>query len=429
MKQTTKTNRISLSGLWLTVVLLVILILATLALLGSFIAGFVQGDPNVIEVIADSNALGKEYGDKLPAGAMPNMETEDTTAKWETETSVDLFKTAYTGPDGSITVQSSNGDKLIAPGTSNTYSFTLKNTGNISLDYTLVLEGVFKLANKDIPMFVRLSQDGRWIIGGSEEWIRVDEMNELVESSTLPRGETTTYLFEWMWPYEMDEDTEILVGDILDTILVSNQTDAELGNVSIGVDTEFLLNIDITSEISAGAIAEFDDGDSVLARYILVCSLLALMLSSGIWLIILLLTRRNIYFTGMVAPSVPGTVTLDRVDCALSFGRFTFPKAKLGKHTLTINGVEMTIRFKHSRKVQGLAIVGDTVTMDSKICAVELYFMGTAINPAQWAAIDKEHNVYTPAGVVPAVAKKNRTPGGLTVDENGSYGVEELLHV
>ncbi len=424
MGQTKKYNRISLSGLWLTVVLLVILILATLALLGSFISGFVQGEPNIIEVMADSNAMEKEYDDDFPGGALPDME-----ASWETETSVDLFKSAYTGPDGSITVESANGDKLIAPGTSNTYSFTLKNTGNIDLDCTLVLEGVFKLANRDIPMFVRLSEDGRWIMGGSEEWIHVDEMNELVESNTLPRGEATTYLFEWMWPYELDDDTDILLGDILDSMLSPDGNDTELGSGSIGVDTKFLLNIRVTSEISAGATAEFDDGDSVLAKFIFVCSMFGLILGSGIWLIILLFLRRNIYFTGMVTPPVPGAVMLDKADCALSFGRFTFPKAKLGKHTLTINGVEMTIRFKHSRKVQGLAIVGDTVTMGSNIRAVELYFMGTAVNPVQWAAIDKEHNVHTPAGVVPAVNKKNRTPGGLTVDENGSYGVEELVHV
>ncbi len=424
MGQTPKNNRISLSGLWLTVVLLVILILATLALLGSFISGFVQGDPNVIEVMADSSAMEKEYADDFPGGALPDME-----ASWETETSVDLFKNAYTGPDGSITVESANGDKLIAPGTSNTYSFTLKNTGNIALDYTLVLDGVFKLANRDIPMFVRLSEDGRWIIGGSEEWIHVDEMNELMESSTLPRGESTAYLFEWMWPYEMDEDTEILVGDVLDTFLASNQNDTELGNVSIGVDTEFLLNIDITSEISAGAIAEFDDGDPVLPRYILVCTLLGLMLGSGLWLLLLLLLRRNIYFTGLVTPPVPGTVTMDKKDVEIAAGRFTFPKTKLGKHTLTINGMEMTIRFKHSSKVQGLAIVGDTVTMGRKIRAVELYFMGAAINPVQWAAIDKKKNVYTPVGMVPPINDKNRTPGGLTVDEDGKYGAEELLHV
>ncbi len=433
MAQPKKLNRISLSGLWLTVVLLVILILATLALLGSFISGYIQGDPNVIEVMADSNDMEKEYDDDFPGGALPDMEAEDAKVKWETETSVDLFKTAYTGPDGSITVESANGEKVIAPGTSNTYYFTLKNTGNISLDYTLVLEGVFKLADKDIPMFVRLNQDGTWIMGNEDSWLHVDEMNEVSETNTLPRGESTVYEFEWMWPYEMDDDTDILLGDILDTILASNQNDTELGNVTVGVDTEFLLNIEVSSEITPGAVAEFPDGDPVLPRYILVCSMLAMMLGSGLWLLILLFLRRNIYFTGLVTPPVPGTVTMDKKDSELSAGRFIFPQTRLGKRKLTLVGGELTLRFKYNKDTQGLSIRQEqnemVILMGKKIRAVELYFMGSAINPVQWAAIDKEHNVYTPLGIVPPINDKNRTPGGLTVDEDGKYGVEELLHV
>ncbi len=425
MAQTKKLNRISLSGLWLTVVLLVILILATMTLLGSFIMGYVGGEPNVIEVMADSAALKKEYGEDFPAGALPEL-SGDGVASWETETSVDLFKTAYTGPDGTITVESSNGDKLIAPGTSNTYYFTLKNTGNIALDYTLILEGVFKLADKDIPMFVRLSQDNAWIMGGADSWIHVDEMKEVIESDTLPRGASCTYLFEWMWPYEMDNETDMLLGDILDTLIASDENDTELGNVALAVDTQFMLNIEVDSMIAVGAYAEFENGVPVWPRFILVCSMAGLMLASGLWLLILLFIRRNIYFTGLVTPPVPGTVTMDKKDCELSLGRFTFEKTHLGKHKLKLVGIERTIRFKYNKKVVGLSITNKNdetiVLMGRKIRAVEMYFMGGTPNPLQWAAIDKKHNVYTPAGMIPAVDKANRTPGGLTVDKKGRYG-------
>ncbi len=422
MGQTKKLNRISLPGLWLTVVLLIILILATLTLLGSFIMGYVGGEPNVIEVMADSSVVAQMYGDEsLPGGALPEME-----ASWETETSVDLFKTAYTGPDGTITVESSNGDKVIAPGTSNTYYFTLKNTGNIALDYTLILEGVFKLADKDIPMFVRLSRDNDWIMGSADSWIHVDEMKEILESDTLPRGKSATYLFEWMWPYEMDDETDILVGDLLDTLIASDANDTELGDLYFDVDSQFVLNIEINSMITAGAFAEFADGAPIMPRFVLACTMSGLILGSGLWLLILLFVRRNIYFTGLLTPPAPGTVTLGKKDRELSMGRFTFEKTHLGKHKLTLVGSERTIRFKYNKKVVGLAITNKNdetvVLMGRKIRAVEMYFMGGTPNPLQWAAIDKKHNVYTPAGMIPAVDKANRTPGGLTVDKKGRYG-------
>lgn len=433
MEQKKTYNRISLSGLWLTVVLLAVLILATLALLASFILGYVEGDPNIIELMCDSGAMDDVYGD-IPPGAVPGMEAEDTQVRWEVETSVDLFKTVYTGPDGAITVESADGSKLIAPGTSNSYEFTLKNTGNIALDYTLMLEGVFRLENKDIPMFVRLSRDGEWIMGGKDRWIHVDEMNDTSEGNTLPRGETAVYQFEWMWPYEMDDQTDILIGDILDTLLASDQRDTELGVASVDVDTDFCLNVTVTSEIAAGAIAEFDDGAPVLSRYILVCILAGLMLGSLLWLIILLLLRRNIFFTGLVQPPVPGTVRLDKKNAPLALGRFVFEKTRLGKHTLAVPGGEMTIRFKYSRKVQGLTILRKSdetvIHMGTNVRAVELYFLGAVVNGVQWAAIDKNSNVYTQLGMVPAVGKKNRTPGGLLVDEDGKFTVEEaLVHV
>ncbi len=435
MKQTTKQNRISLSGLWLTVALLVILILASLTLLGALAVGYAKGEPNVIELVADSRAMEQEYDDDFPAGALPEMEAEDHQVQWETETSVDLFKTAYTGPDGSVTVESAAGDKLIAPGTSNTYSFTLRNTGNIDLDYSMVLDGVFRLADKDIPMFVRLSRDGEWIMGGEESWLHVNEMQQMEEADTLPRGESTVYLFEWMWPYELDEETDMLVGDILDTLIASDSHDTELGSVQLEVDTRFELNIGVTSEISAGAVAEFASGKPVLPRYILVTAMACLIAGSGIWLLLLLFLRRNIWFTALVTPPVPGTVTLDRDETQLAEGRFTFEKTRLGKRKLTLAGVGTVIRFRYRGKVQGLSVLPGpketVVSMGRGVRAVELYFTGSAVNPVQWAAIDRKRNVYTPIGVTPPVNNQNCTPGGLMVDEDGHYGVtvRERPHV
>ncbi len=431
MKQTQKKQKINASGIWLTVALLVILILASTVLLASFIKGYVAGEKNVISLIADGAAMGGQYDDKqFPAGAQPDME-----ASWETETSVDLFKNAYTGPDGTVTVESANAEKVIAPGTGNIYEFTLKNTGNISLDYTLSLKGVFRLADKELPLFVRLRQGNRWIIGGENRWIPVEEMNTLTDSNTVPRGETAVYRFEWQWPYEADEETQAVLKDFADSMLAADQADTELGNFAAEMQTDFHLDISVTSVITPGAAAEFDDGSSVLLRFLLVCTMGVLVLGSGLWLIILLVLRRRFYFTGLTVPGVRGSVYLDKKEAELADGRFTFPKTALGKHTLTLNEeAPLTLRFRRDKDTQGVAVIhqedGTLVCLGKKIRAVELYVSGlsggAAVYADTWAAIDKEHNVYTQAGVVPPVDKKNRTPGGLSVDEDGNFQAEEL---
>ncbi len=436
MNQTKKQKNLSQSGLWMAVSLLTVLVLATLALLGTLIMSYVKGDPNVISVMADSKLIAEMYEDKeLPPGALPEMQAEDKLVQWETETSVDLFKTEYTGPNGDITVKSSNGDKIIAPGTSNDYYFTLKNTGNISLQYKLILDGVFQIQNKDIPIFVRLKQGDRWIMGGVDSWVYVEEMNSIEEQNTLPHGESVTYEFEWMWPYEMDDKTDVMLGNFFDDIEGYDLHNTELGNLTFDVNADFSLDITVISEIEPGAIAVFDDGSGVFARFILVCASALAALCSGLWLIILWFGGR-IYLTGIVFPPVEGKVKLDNKETDMAYGRFIFEKVRVKKHTLTIAGMQTDIDFKRDKDTEAIHIEKEEqqtiVYINPSIKAVELYFTfdgKPTVQKDRWAAIDKDKNVYTPQGKIPAQNNKNRTPAGLTVDENNRYDVEEEIRV
>ncbi len=289
MNQNNKTNIGRLSGIWLTVCLLSILVLASAALLGSFIKRYAAQEKNVIAVMADSKSIKKEYNDNdLPTGANPDLQTS-----WETSTSVDLFKTYYTDAEGNVTVQSLDGRNIIAPGTSNTYEFNVKNTGNISLDYTLNLEGVFKISEHHLPFYVRLSQGERWLVGGENEWVHADMMKTLVEKATLPVGETATYVFEWQWPYESDDESQQLINDLNDTLISADLNDTNIGSVAVDANTDFHLNISTTAVVTPDAVAVMADGTGVVQELIFVIVMLALILLSAALLAVTLVRARK----------------------------------------------------------------------------------------------------------------------------------------
>ncbi len=409
------------SGVWLIVLLLLILVLASIALLGSFIKRYAAQEKNIIDVLADSNEIKDKYDDDdLPVGANP-----DLVPSWETSTSVDLFKNTYTDAEGNITVQSHDGGKVIAPGTSNSYEFNLKNTGNISLDYTLVLEGIFKISEHRLPFYVRLYQGDRWLIGGENEWIHGDLAKTLVEKSTLPSGKSVTYIFEWQWPYEADDESQKLIDDFNDTLISADRNDTNIGSVAVGANAEFRLNISTTAVVTPGADPVRGDGTRILDELIFNSLMTGLILFSGIWLI-LIFWRRKLYFTGLITPAFAGEVKLGKAKDSVLNNRFIFPKARYGKRELKIEDAVLKIRFKARRVKEGIRFEQDddraVIVVGRQIRAVELHFTYAkgklTVSRGNWAAIDKKHNVYTEGGITEPVCDRNITPDGLCIDED-----------
>jgi hypothetical protein len=171
-----------------------------------------------------------------------------------TET-IDLFQSTYRDASGEVVAQSSDGSKIIAPGTSGTYRFSVKNTGTTQLEYKLWLEKAFQATvdsgeTVTLPVQVRLSsgssESNTWLLGSSEtDWVEATalkeiESDEAIQESaaqaiaenaeatadpqspvtgTLDANEVISYTLEWQWPYESETDENDL--------LLSSSEDAE----------------------------------------------------------------------------------------------------------------------------------------------------------------------------------------------------------
>lgn len=146
----------------------------------------------------------------------PGFEVDDGTTVWSTNTRVEIFRVSYVNGENVITVNSNNGEKVIAPGTQNSYTFKLKNTGNVALDYIVEIDAYFTPANIDIPITGRLNRyDGKWVVGSKNEYVSVPTLDAAVDGASLGAGKYTYYTLDWQWLYESGNDElDTMLGDL-----------------------------------------------------------------------------------------------------------------------------------------------------------------------------------------------------------------------
>ena len=147
-------------------------------------------------------------------GPVPGYSVYDENTVWQANTNVEIFKFSYENGEGKVTVDGL-GDKVIAPGTQNDYSFTLENSGNVALDYTMEMEAYFSNEKYAIPVTVRLTQkNGGYLIGNDDTREDVLALNNVHTEATLGAGRYATYTLDWEWAFEGDDEFDTMLGNL-----------------------------------------------------------------------------------------------------------------------------------------------------------------------------------------------------------------------
>ena len=147
--------------------------------------------------------------------ANPNFKVYDDNTVWSANTDVEIFRVRYYNGSNNITVNTSDGDKLIAPGTSNKYSFTLKNTGDVSLNYQMKMEAYVTGTDLRLPVIVRVyDQDGVFSLGNTDKWEDALDLNKVERFGTLAADRYMNYTLEWQWPFEGDDEYDTMLGNM-----------------------------------------------------------------------------------------------------------------------------------------------------------------------------------------------------------------------
>ena len=89
----------------------------------------------------------------------------------------------------------------IAPGTSNSYDFKVHNETENAIRYNIEFEENSEYA---INMLYRLKRDGKYVVGGNDEWVGADKLVSAFKE--LAVDGIDSYTLDWEWPYESDRD-------------------------------------------------------------------------------------------------------------------------------------------------------------------------------------------------------------------------------
>lgn len=223
----TKKNKL---GLVIKILLIVLLLLVLLSL-GILLARLTDFLPNNRDIIFIEP---KE----------PDVEFSDDLVIWDTDTEIDIFRISDINDSGEITVESSDGSKIIAPGMEGSYRFYVKNLGNIAVDLTTQLDIHIDEERIDfdydkLPIEVRFTNyQGKCLTG--EDWISVSEFVKCIDELTIGKNSYIYYDLDWRWVF-------VTGNDELDTFL---------GNLSAKSD------LDLTVSIMASAV-QSDEYDAL----------------------------------------------------------------------------------------------------------------------------------------------------------------------
>lgn len=201
--------------------------------------------------------------------ARPGFRVTDENTVWSGQTDIEIFRISYSNSGGQVTVNSSNGDKLLAPGTANTYKFALENTGNVSLKYSMDMQAYFSHGEYTIPVYARVTDhQGKFLAGSAESMADVMDLNQVSDQGSIRAGYVMPYTLEWEWPFEIDDEYDTM-----------------LGNLAVDEDITLTIVINTVASHTAesgGGIPQTGDTTNI-AMMVLV------MLASGTGLLLLLL--------------------------------------------------------------------------------------------------------------------------------------------
>lgn len=212
---------------------------------------FPQNDTDVDSV--DDTKTSSSAPQQSSSDAKPGFEASDAQGVWEQEQQVEIFKVKY-NESGNITVDGVK-DKVIAPGTTNIYNFTFKNTGNVPLEYTLTTEVEFSNQEYTLPVSVRLfDQSERYLIGSATSFDDPQKLNIISDKAGLSPKSYVNYAFEWEWPFENGNDSyDTLLGnmavdeELTMTVIINVKAEADVdasgGNPYTGDDSDITVNI------------------------------------------------------------------------------------------------------------------------------------------------------------------------------------------
>ena len=178
--------------------------------------------------VSDNDGNNESDNDKTESAASESVKPEPEEQKPEVELiggkggvyhkEIQVFYAEY-GKDGEITVKSDFGDKVVAPGTENSYNLYVRNVGKVPISYILEAESRITVdvngQQTEIPIEASFyTPHGSYLLGGEESLENLGKLDGVKDSSGLSPEHQAEYTLCWSWPFDGDDEFDTLLGDL-----------------------------------------------------------------------------------------------------------------------------------------------------------------------------------------------------------------------
>ena len=185
--------------------------------------------------VSDNDGNNESDNDKTENVVSKSVKTEPEAPKPESEESkpeveliggkgevyhkeIQVFYAEY-GKDGEITVKSDFGDKVVAPGTENSYNLYVRNVGKVPISYILEAESRITVdvngQQTEIPIEASFyTPRSSYLLGGEESLENLGKLDGVKDSSGLSPEHQAKYTLCWSWPFDGDDEFDTLLGNL-----------------------------------------------------------------------------------------------------------------------------------------------------------------------------------------------------------------------
>lgn len=214
-------------GLSVVVVILALLVAVSFVAISHLLIKTGNANPSAnIDICASDNS--DNDNSKTESAVFESVKPETEEPKPEVELiggkgevyhkEIHVFYAKYDN-DGKITVKSDFGDKVVAPGTENSYDLYVRNVGKVPISYILEAESRITVdvngKQTEIPIEASFyTPSSSYLLGGEESLENLGKLDGVKDSSGLSPQHQAKYTLYWSWPFDGDDEFDTLLGNL-----------------------------------------------------------------------------------------------------------------------------------------------------------------------------------------------------------------------
>lgn len=131
---------------------------------------------------------------------------------------IQIFHAEY-DESGEVTVKSAEGDRVVAPGTQNSYDLYVRNVGNVPISYILEAQSFLTVTvdGKEVQIPVDASfstPKNSYMLGADDSLEHLSGLDGAKDYFGLSAEHQAKYTLTWGWPFGEDDEFDTMLGNL-----------------------------------------------------------------------------------------------------------------------------------------------------------------------------------------------------------------------